>query len=76
MLIFHPSDESASAATDGLPGPCLLVSVFPLSARHLNVLSESLMAGVNVSTLVVTLPSALVCVHTKNKKTPYVNNKQ
>lgn len=73
MFIFHPSDESTSAA-GGLPCLWLAFSCLPVSARQLNVLSESLITGVNVSTLVVTFPSKLVCNgdKTENKNSKYM----
>lgn len=63
MFIFHPSEVSTSFEGGWRSGfPCLLVvSDLPLSARHLNILSESFNTGVNVKTLVVTFPSGLVC---------------
>lgn len=65
MFIFQPSDESMSTeGTDWRSGfLCLLlmVSGLPLSALQLRVLFKSLITGVKVSTLVVTLPSELVC---------------
>lgn len=61
MLIVHSSEESTST-DDWRSDLCLLLilSCLTFSAWHFNVLSESLMTGVNVSTLVVTLPSELV----------------
>jgi hypothetical protein len=75
MLIFHPSEESTSTDGGWRSGLlCLLftVSCLPLSARQLNVLSESSIDGVNVSTLEVTLPSELVCRKEKQKENPSI----